>query len=288
MEEKNSKSSALQKSLKRPFKMIHKKTFAEQSEQYFAGELSELEKMNLREKVTKDPKLEEIFAITEAMYLALGKDPEKREAEVQLYLVYNKVEQEGFHAQFYQENNRSKFGKYVLAIAASLLLLILSYNYFFENGKRSYQLTFEQYYEPESENIDHILDRLSEIGFVPSGDEGKELLIQGLENYREGDFQEALKALELYHADAPADLEGQFYLGISYLAQGAFRKTVYILEPLVENELFEQQELLHWYLALAYLKGGKRYKHKVKQHLEKLTESRKYRQQTLQILELIQ
>lgn len=100
------------------------------------------------------------------------------------------------------------------------------------------------------------------------------LLEQGVILYTEGNFQESRKVLAEYLRQESSDPAGTFYLGLTLLESGQISEATHILRGLAPKTGPYSEEA-SWYLALAYLREGK--KDQAKDQLKTLIDAGKGR-----------
>lgn len=83
-------------------------------------------------------------------------------------------------------------------------------------------------------------------------------LAAALEPYRQDDYSEAARTLQVFISRHPASAAGHFYLGVSRLFAGSLAEAIASLEEadrLAKNDAALSNDT-SWYLALAYLRAG--------------------------------
>ncbi len=134
-------------------------------------------------------------------------------------------------------------------IAAVLLLLLVSVLVILmlrAPSTTSNNELYAQYYEPYE---DLIIDRAQDPQSTPTQ------LYQGMDAYKQQNFQEAIIYLKAYLSDFPDELIPRLYLGISLLEEDNVNEAIGQFQQLLSSPELRQQA--QWYTALAYLKGNK-------------------------------
>lgn len=164
------------------------------------------------------------------------------------------------------QNSELRTGKFrkltsVLAIAASILLIILAFWYLMP---RSDQQLARQYFNPYP---DVLSQRLEEKGFFGSH-ESETYLKSGMTEYNTQDYISSTSSLTSYIDQAPSEhpflSEGKLYLALSYFQLQNYPESTNILLQLDESSNPEMSNVIDWYLGLSYLAEGKRAEAKIK------------------------
>lgn len=131
-----------------------------------------------------------------------------------------------------------------LAVAASLLMVVLLGYLLVRNNPTDPQMLYAVYYEPYP-NIINPAQR--------SGDEAEATVPErAVRAYEVGQYAQAIALFD--QSDAVSSNAGfAFYYALSYLGAGQPAEAISLLEPLAQNERVLFYEPARWYLALAYL-----------------------------------
>lgn len=133
-----------------------------------------------------------------------------------------------------------------MAIAASLLLLLIPVWFIFQESSRSSEDLFIAYYQPYEEVI---TSRGADDSAAVSG---LHLLTGGLEAYNDRSFQQCAELLSEYLKLNPAEHRVALYLAIAQLELGLQQAAEINFEKAQLDPAFRQQA--QWYQALSYLK----------------------------------
>jgi tetratricopeptide (TPR) repeat protein len=79
---------------------------------------------------------------------------------------------------------------------------------------------------------------------------------EGMKFYQKGDYDQAIQKLVSVKELDPNNMDGIFYLGVSYLLQNRIDDAIEILKIAVRKNPHSEKE--HWYLGKALLKKGNR------------------------------
>lgn len=137
----------------------------------------------------------------------------------------------------------------VLAVAASLALLVLAWQFFMVGSADD---PFLAHHEP----YQMVLNQRSAADGVPDSD----LLNTAIQQYSTGQFAEAANAFEQLYKNAPENIAYQFYQAAALLSAENTATAIPIFENILTkpDHLFLEQS--RWYLGLAYLKNNEREK----------------------------
>ncbi|HMQ48168.1 MAG TPA: tetratricopeptide repeat protein [Saprospiraceae bacterium] len=144
--------------------------------------------------------------------------------------------------------------KPVLAVAASVALLVLAGLFLWQNNASSDQLFANHFdYLPSAiQNNEGDTD----VRDAVTGSKGT-LKDQVLSAYGNGQYEQALTLMEQYRQVFPEDKEMAFYQAILYLGQGEENQAVVLLESMTDDLPRKEYQRAHeHYLAMAYLKVG--------------------------------
>jgi predicted Zn-dependent protease len=139
--------------------------------------------------------------------------------------------------------------RFILAIAASLAIIIFTWQYFLVSGEDPAQRhLFSEFFEP----YQMVLSQRSE---ADTADHAT-LVNLAVQQYATGNFPLASDVfIQLMNLE-PEQISYRFYYAISLLGANNSSTAINILEELLETHghVFEEQS--RWYLALAYISAG--------------------------------
>lgn len=154
----------------------------------------------------------------------------------------------------------SIFNKRNLAIAASLLILVLAYFNFPTQSNLDIEQTFASHFPYQDKISESIEDEISEIGYTASEKEIQEQLLAALAVYNQEKYNEAIPLFNQILSQKPDQLYAQLYLGQSYLNVGNWGEASKLLQPLGENISFPLRADALWGNAYSFLKQEKNQK----------------------------
>jgi len=85
--------------------------------------------------------------------------------------------------------------------------------------------------------------------------------------YRKGDYEVSIREIEKI---APLNNEQQFYLGLAYLYNGNYDKSITQFEPIIQQNNIDYSPTSSWYISLAYLKNNQ--PEQAKKYLQQIQE----------------
>lgn len=134
----------------------------------------------------------------------------------------------------------------VLAIAASLAILIFTWQLFFVTGE---EITGKQLFTQHFEPYPMVLSQRSEADTAGHAS----LVNLAVQQYSEGNYTLASDAFIQLMNREPEQISYRFYFAVSLLGANDASNAIDILKDLLENpdHLFVEQS--RWYLALAYI-----------------------------------
>ncbi len=147
----------------------------------------------------------------------------------------------------------SLFTRRSIAIAASILILI-SVSIYYLSRPDSYDQTFVSYFQPETTQLEIIIDDLESSGLGISDKQRREQLLEILYDYESENYKIAASALNNHLKNYPDDLDARFYYGISLLKIKNYPEAARNFEILLNSESSKWNRDVKWYLALSYLK----------------------------------
>lgn len=142
------------------------------------------------------------------------------------------------------------------AAAAMIILLVAAGLFYLPKGDTDvFASNFEPYEDKISEDVEIVLSERGAAFDVAA----IEALQQGLVDYQNKEYAKAITIFEKYLKSSTKDYKGvevQFYLAVSYLAEGQAQKAIEQFDMLDGHPKFKWTEDADWYLALAYIKNG--------------------------------
>ena len=136
----------------------------------------------------------------------------------------------------------------IIAIAATVLLLVMTYQFFFSGGG---SMSNEQLF---ADNFQPYQMLLSQRGIS----EGEKDLV--LENavlaYSKGNYQSAASSFQQLSQNDPNDISFQFYLAVAQLGAKENDASISLFQNIISTEGHPFKEQSQWYLALAFLQNN--------------------------------
>ena len=201
-------------------------------ERFLAGQASQTERESVIERMELDEEFAARVQLMREMPQAFTTDVDGFQEILQEVMTQKAVKKD------VKTNVLRRFP--LLAVAASLLLLI-GFVVMFLPSKSSPDTLFASFYEVPSLNIS------------VRGQNHQALINQGIDAYREGDFQKAVSFFEEYLVQDPNRNDLIFFKGAGQIAAGDYQAAIETLETLgAQPSLYTTASL--WYQALAYLK----------------------------------
>lgn len=151
----------------------------------------------------------------------------------------------------------SIFSRRNLAIAASLLILVLAYFNFPRTTTADIDQTFASHFPYKDKISELIKDEISEVGYAASEKALQEQLLAALTAYNQKQYQKAIPLFNQVLAEQPNQLYAQLYLGQSYINLENWAAATQILQPLGENTSFPLRADALWGTAFGLLKMEK-------------------------------
>ena len=200
-------------------------------ERYLEGRMSSEERSTFEAQLKKDPDLAKSLKLQEETLKALDVYNQLNERE-RVKSIYERVKTE-------EKKHPSRL---FYRVAAAIAFLLATGTFFYYMGfQHSNNRIAEQHFTPYE-------DRITQMGTV----DAKQALQQGLRAYNQNNFAGAVHYLQAVEEDSEQYSDAQFYLGVSFLAQGEARQAIEILKVTsVPDNSYE--EPARWYLALSYL-----------------------------------
>ena len=136
----------------------------------------------------------------------------------------------------------------VIAIAATVLLMVMSYQFFFTSGG---PVSNEQLF---ADNFQPYQMLLSQRGL--SEGEKNIVLENAISAYSKGNYQSAASFFQQLSQNDPTDISYQFYLAVAQLGAKENDTSINLFQNIISTEGHPFKEQSQWYLALAYLQNG--------------------------------
>lgn len=244
---------------------------------YTNGQMEEEElKAFEAELATNEALVQEVELFQELM---IGVDVyEDRELENTVKQVHSKLQKEDFFNPkqtkiVKMDTSKRSNRRYFLSIAASLALIIAAAIYLMRPPSvvGDPKEAFAKFYHPDTTQIKGVLDKLEAMGMAADTEGKTDSLAEALKFYEEFKFDDARKSLFDYLQQYPEDKMAQLYFGLSFIQLENYNRGVELLQPLANDEAFEQQDIAMWYNALGFVQfEGETGKKNAKKLLEKL------------------
>ena len=147
--------------------------------------------------------------------------------------------------------------RWIMAAAASVLLLVIGYN--IGKPKVDFDAVATQYIKPEEKEAAALISNLKNPDAMGSGTKSADLL-HALELYQARNYADAITAFRNYKTQYGQSADGttDFYLAVSLLAnKGNLDEATALLKPLANEPKSDWAAEATWYLALVHLKNKK-------------------------------
>ena len=147
--------------------------------------------------------------------------------------------------------------RWIMAAAASVLLLVIGYN--IGKPKVDFDAVATQYIKPEEKEAVALILNLKNPDAMGSGTKSADLL-HALELYQARNYADAITAFRNYKTQYGQSADGttDFYLAVSLLAnKGNLDEATALLKPLANEPKSDWAAEATWYLALVHLKNKK-------------------------------
>ncbi|UJP65911.1 tetratricopeptide repeat protein [Mongoliitalea daihaiensis] len=208
----------------------------EQIESYILGTLNEQDRELFEVALQSDPileaKLQEVKGLMEAL--------EEGAFRASLEEFHQEIEPDvGI------EKSVKSLSPWIMGAAAAIMLLILAAGWVLYPRESHYEKLFAMYYQEDpglitamSSESDYEFDR-------------------AMVDYKSGNYQEAISRWESLIQYKPENDTIQYFLGVSHLALKKADPAIFYFDAVATNENSQFQKDAVWYLALAYVLGGK-------------------------------
>lgn len=141
--------------------------------------------------------------------------------------------------------------KRLLAIAATLALLVLAGYFGLRNKASTYQDIYANFHQQETQAIEQLLDKVATSGLANPG-QIQEALIAPLQAFRQSNFLQAQNLLLTYLQEQPNDIDAQFLLGLTQEELNQFEAASLTLTPIAQQES-PWQTAAQYHLGMIYL-----------------------------------
>ncbi len=209
----------------------------EQIERYLAGELPAKERASFEEQMAADPELSEAV------------DRVKDSLQIIDIAGAHDLRQElrSIHEEIEHEKKGTNPWRYLLPLAASIILVCLAYIGFWPTDKADHQTFFATYHEVYR----------SPMNLRQDNPAFNRIWQEAIQAYDEGDYPAALpKFREISNAGKGMSYLGSFYAGQCLLSMDSSSAAVVAFQKVLQTDN-DYREQARWYVALCYLKQGK-------------------------------
>jgi len=222
--------------------IMDKKEKYELIEKYLASEMPDGQRRAFEEQLSKDKALFD--------EVKLHKDLANRLEGEKLHKFLAALHEADANWQLSPKEKKSILismnARIVLAIAASLAIIIFTWQIFFvSGGDPAAKQLFSEFYEP----YQMVLSQRSEADTAGHAT----LLNLAVQDYASGNFSSAADAFQQLSKFEPENISYTFYYALSLLGSNKGSEAIEILEEVLQTKghLFTEQS--RWYLALAYI-----------------------------------
>lgn len=208
----------------------------EKIEQFVHGELKDADLWEFKAALEQDPEL----ANELKQYIEL-RDVSNQTDKIKLMKTLNEIRQ---HDSIEVKKPVGSPFRKVAYAASVIVLLSLGLSLLLYFGRGDATSIFEAYYQPES----------SALVFRSNVLNVDQAISQGLQLYELKDYTAAIS----YFNQAPDNLMGRLYSGLSHVETGAYDKAIQDFQFILahnDNLFIDQAE---WYLALVYIKTNRK------------------------------
>ncbi len=220
-------------------------------EQWLNGDLTENQEIALQEKYQNDLQFQNQVKETQELINGI-KMYNEQELRLKLSGIENKLESEGFFAPREPKIKRLfGFSRQWMAIAASMMLLLLGYLYTdkvnIDRGKT------DIYVALIPKHLDDDLDRLESIGFASENSDDP-ALYNSLELIEKQKYSEAILSLNEQIQLGENNSYAYHYLGIAYYLKGQYQNALTSLKQSLDEDTPHNQIEAKFYMALVLSK----------------------------------
>lgn len=206
-------------------------------ERYLDQQLSASERSDFEQKLENDPALREELELHQQLAETLGG------TEVHQFRAELKAINQKWQAPATEKKVRSIAFRRIAAIAATVLILLLAYQFLKTPATHAPEALFASNFEP----YNMVMNQRASL---PT------LVAEAASAYEAAAYENAAKAFRQLEAENQGEVVFQFYLAISELALDNSAQAIPLLKEIIRQDhpLFAEQS--RWYLALAYLHNG--------------------------------
>lgn len=229
---------------------------------YLKGTLAEEKVKSFEQKLEQEEdfalKVEKEQHLLEGLKKAGQAKLKEKIAKVQTGLEEKGFFEESSKTEQVASSNTAKikplFSRRLLAIAASLLVLVVAYFAFPTEPAIDINQTFANHTPFPDRISEMIQDELSEIGYTASEKEFQEQMLEGMKEYELKGYKKAIGIFEDIIAKKPDELYATFYLAQSHLNLQQWDLAQSLLHPLGENSTFPLRAESLWSESYVLLK----------------------------------
>lgn len=142
----------------------------------------------------------------------------------------------------------------IVAVAASLILVFGLFYFLKPKAEFNPDNAISAFYKPESDRADKIIGSFDQAGFANPYSSNDTFKL-AMKLYKEMKYKDALKEFHAYLQAFPNDKVAQLYFGISHFNASNYSEAITVLNPLANDDAFEQKEDAIWNLAFCLMKA---------------------------------
>lgn len=210
-------------------------------EKYLLGKMSVLEQEEFKSLLKEDSGLLKEFMLRKDIYSAIAEE--------------DVMELRNCLKEITGSKRKSKIRKLnpfiVTTVAACVIILIVVSGIFITQNKTKDQNLFSRYYE----KYPSIINSRSSLE-----SEKERIFLEAFQAYEEDRFTYAAEIIQSLLKEDDSNYLLMFYLSVCEMENNNYKKAERYLHILIENKTHIFWEQAHWYLALNYLKQGKKQK----------------------------
>lgn len=211
-------------------------------ESYLANEMPEEQRLAFEQQFSDDKELQDEIKLNNELSDLLNNE--------RLSMFLDAVHETDKNWPTERRNSAiSMYAKIALSVAASLIIIIFTWQYYFSAGTDPVEgHLFAAYFEP----YQMLLSQRSADGTAGHAT----LFNKAVRDYAGGNFSSAAAAFRQLGDTEPENISFKFYYALSLMDSGNAKEAKEILEEILNTEghLFTEQS--RWYLALAYILAG--------------------------------
>lgn len=237
--------------------MEHREEFIEQVEAWLNGSMDIKERTAFQNKMNADSEFKSEVQLVRDIITGIELSGEERirtkvkEVEIDL------TKQEFFKNEdktitMNTQGKKSRFNW--MSIAAAFVFLAAAAYFMIPNSgsveEPDLGAAFAQYFKPDTKALPGILDKLEASGFANPEKDRETALAKALKVYESNNYTNARESLADYLEAYPGDQVAELYMGLTQIHINNYAEAIKYLDSLASDELFEQQDMAKWYLAL--------------------------------------